>query len=297
MHFFSRFFVPSVLFFVSLFASFPFASNVASAMPLAARCEDLFQTILPLEQSLKASYMAREFSREPDESLNGQVTVRVPVTLESMRMAYARGLYPYGEVQGRDAWFSSPDRGVFDFDKMRIGKSDRAALRKLHEQIADGRLQVTRNQAFAEVVKGCAAQERKQRNAQTGELEDGHGTWMTPAYQKAAIDAFKAGEGYSSEVWRDGQLVAGVYGFLWNGVFHAESMFHTEKEVAKLAFEALIEDAKAMGYTWLDVQVAPPDSKSLSVKWGAYNITRAAFQQRQVEARQQMLRLKRQSEL
>lgn len=295
MLFFSRSVVSKFLSVVSFVAM-----SKAAAMPLSVRCEELFVELPSAEKSVSSAFVSREFARQPDESLGGQVTNLVPLTLETLRMGYARGLYPYGQTLGRDTWFTAPDRGVLDFDKMRIGKSYAADIRKLYARVEAGELKVTVNHDFAGVVRSAATQDRKLRNAQTGKLEEGDdvsGTWMTPDYQKAVIAAFKAGEAISVEVWREGQLVGGVYGLLWAGVLHAESMFHTEANVAKLAFEEFILTAKAMGYTWIDVQVAPPDSTSLTVKRGAFTIPRAEFIRRQVQARQQMLQLKRSYEM
>lgn len=271
---------------LAMFATFATLSSHAEV-----RCEDLFETLPPVEARLATSYIVREFSKSPDDTRNGKVTNRIPVTLQTLRMAYARGLYPYGLTGGLETYFSSPERGVLDFSDLHIGKSDRAILRKLNAAVERGELRVTIDQAFDRVVQSCADQVREQRNAETKEYDGTIGTWMTDAYKKAVGDAFKAGEAHSVEIWRGDQLVSGLYGLSMHGVFFAESTFHLphETDVGKLAFVTLIEQLQTRGYTWIDVQVAPVGSTSLTVKWGAHEVSRQEFSDRLVRARSQLL--------
>lgn len=212
------------------------------------------------------------------------VSDRVPVNMDTVVEGYSRGVFPYDMTPaGLGVWFNPPKRGILDFSELRIGQSDRKVLKRLEAAIERGELRVTFDQAFEQVIKACADMQRLRRNPTTGVL-DSQGTWISEPIIAAYTGLFKAGRAHSVEVWRGNELVAGLYGFSVNGVFSGESMFHTIPEVAKLSLVSMIDRLKSRGYTWMDVQIAPPDSTSLTVKWGAKEISRDEFRQRQIEA-------------
>jgi leucyl/phenylalanyl-tRNA--protein transferase len=91
------------------------------------------------------------------------------------------------------------------------------------------------------------------------------------------IDAYSElhalGFAHSVEVWRDGQLVGGLYGISLGGMFCGESMFSTESNTSKLALWHLIQRCQEWGMEWVDGQVENPHLVSL----GAELISREAY--------------------
>jgi len=264
-------------------------SSVPSAAPASSgeTCSALFQSSASSPANSLANSPAgfsAELSRPPYDAANGLVTDRVPITLETVSQAYPMGVFPYDmTAAGNGVWFNPPKRGVLDFSELRIGQSDRKVLKRLEAAIERGELRVTYDQAFERVIRSCADMQRLRRNPTTGAL-DSEGTWIFEPVIQAYTGLFKAGRAHSVEIWRGDELVAGSYGVSVNGVFSGESMFHTIPEVAKLTFIHMIDHLKSRGFTWMDVQVAPPDSTSLTVKWGAKEISRDEFRKRQTEA-------------
>lgn len=260
---------------------------IASSWPSGAlaasggTCQGLFQSV--------ESGFSIELSRPPYDAAKGLVTDRVPINVATVSEAYALGVFPYDMTPaGNGVWFNPPKRGVLDFAELKIGQSDRKVLRRLEAAIERGELRVTYDQAFDRVIRACADMQRLRRNPTTGIL-DSHGTWISEPIIAAYSGLFRAGRAHSVEIWRGDELVAGSYGVTVNGVFSGESMFHTIPEVAKLTFIRMIDHLKSRGFTWMDTQVAPADSTSLTVKWGAKEITREEFRQRQLDAASQNL--------
>jgi leucyl/phenylalanyl-tRNA---protein transferase len=242
-------------------------AQVASAS--GPSCEALFsETVVD---------MATELARTPDEAENGLVTDRLPITVETLTASYARGIFPYDvTAEGNGVWFTPPKRGILHLNEIKIGPSDRKILKKLEAAVERGELRVTFDTAFERVIEECAQQKRRRRDAHTGDLA-GEGTWITTEIIEAYTAMFKAGRAHSTEVWMGDELVAGSYGTAVAGVFSGESMFHKRPDVSKLAFVRTLEKLKSLGYEWVDTQIAPPDSTSLTVKWGAREITREEF--------------------
>lgn len=252
------------------------------ALASVSTCESIFTSTeesAGLHSSLLTVVVdiAAEFARTPDENENGLVTDRLPITVETLTEAYARGIFPWEvTASGNGVWFTPPKRGILVLDELRIGKSDTKLLKRLTEAEARGELRVTFDTAFERVIQACAAQSRLRRDAHTGQLA-AEGTWITPEIMTAYTAMFKAGRAHSIEIWKGDELVAGSYGTAVAGIFSGESMFHTMPDVAKLAFVRMLERLKSLGYQWVDTQVAPPDSTSLTVKWGAREITRDEY--------------------
>jgi leucyl/phenylalanyl-tRNA--protein transferase len=67
------------------------------------------------------------------------------------------------------------------------------------------------------------------------------------------------------EVWADGVLAGGLYGLAVGGLFAAESMFHRVRDASKVAVVGLVEHARRVGTTLIDVQMPSPHLASLGV--------------------------------
>lgn len=158
--------------------------------------------------------------------------------------AYSQGIFPWPHDRHL-LWFSPPQRGVLFFDQLHISQSFKKFLK--HNPF-----QLTKNQNFSLVIEEC---KNKPRPGQ-------HGTWITEDMQRAYIELHKSGWAHSIEVWENHKLVGGIYGIQIGKYFSAESMFFHATGASKFAFLQLVNDLKAQGITWLDIQMVTDVTKS-----------------------------------
>jgi len=152
----------------------------------------------------------------------------------------------------RIGWWSPDPRGVLPPSELRISRSLRQA---------SGRYQCTLDQAFDDVVAGCADRGRP----------DG---WITPDIARAYGLLHETGWAHSVEVWRDDTLVGGLYGVAIGGLFAGESMFFRARDASKVALVHLVEELSADGVErLLDVQWVTPHLASM----GAIEIPRQDY--------------------
>ena len=97
------------------------------------------------------------------------------------------------------------------------------------------------------------------------------GTWITTAMQRAFNRLHQLGHAHAVEVWRDKQLLGGIYGLALGKVFFGESMFSRETDASKIALIALCRQLEAWQFALLDCQVPNPHLQSL----GAVTLPRA----------------------
>lgn len=148
--------------------------------------------------------------------------------------AYRQGIFPWPYDETAMLWWSPDPRAVLPLEALHVSHRLARTLRRR-------RFRVTLNAAFPAVIDGCAAREE---------------TWITPAMRAAYVGLHGLGWAHSVEVWEpDGALAGGLYGVAVGGLFSAESMFHRVTDASKLAMVALVQHARRVGTTLLDVQV------------------------------------------
>ncbi|MDZ4658789.1 MAG: leucyl/phenylalanyl-tRNA--protein transferase [Bythopirellula sp.] len=193
--------------------------------------------------------MPPQFFPDPhNSSPEGIVAVGGNLNPETLLDAYRHGIFPWPQDEIEPLLWWSPDpRAVLPLDGF-------MASRRLLRRVRAGEFQVTSDQAFREVMSGCA----------TGLGREG-GTWITPAMIAGYTKLYELGHAHSVEVWQAGQLVGGVYGVAIGGLFAAESMFHRVRDASKVALFKLVEHLNSRGYQLLDVQQWTPHTGSLGV--------------------------------
>ena len=158
--------------------------------------------------------------------------------------AYSRGLFPMPVApEGRIGWWSPPERGVLEPDRLIVHRSLRQACRRFEVRV---------NTAFAEVVDGCADPDRS------------HG-WIDAQMRAAYVRFHTAGFAHSIEAWHDDELVGGLYGVAVGGLFAGESMFYRTRDASKVALVALAAGLRDGHPRLIDVQWATPHLRSLGV--------------------------------
>ncbi len=179
--------------------------------------------------------------------------------LQPMRLlqAYQRGIFPWFDDDQPPLWWTPDPRMVLFPEELHISKSLRKAIRNTTFVLGS-------DQAFAEVVKGCA-----------GARKGAQGTWITQEMLQAYLNLHELGFAHSVEVWDEGLLVGGLYGLAMGNMFFGESMFSRKSNASKIAFVHVVRSLAAAGFRLIDCQVANPHLESL----GARTISRKDFMQ------------------
>ena len=199
------------------------------------------------------------------EEPNGLLAVGGALDAEWLTMAYRRGIFPwFDNDRSPILWWCPDPRAVLFPDRIRITRS-------LAKRLRNGGFLVTMDQAFSDVIHGCA-DERSRRGDQAGS-----GTWITPGMVAAYTDLYEQGLAHSVEVWlaENGipRLVGGLYGVSLGRMFFGESMFSRVPDASKVALCHLGRQLVAWDFWLIDCQIANPHL----TRMGAVDIPRADF--------------------
>ncbi|MGE6792834.1 leucyl/phenylalanyl-tRNA--protein transferase [Pseudomonas guineae] len=189
--------------------------------------------------------------REP----NGLLAAGGDLRPERLIEAYRHGCFPWFQDDQPILWWSPDPRTVLLPNKLHISRSLAKVLRQ-------ARYRVTFDQAFADVIRACA-----------GPRSYAAETWITSPMQDAYLELHKRGVAHSVEVWRDNQLIGGLYGLAMGQLFFGESMFSHADNASKVGFATLVERLKHWGFALIDCQM--PTEHLLSL--GAETISRDEF--------------------
>jgi leucyl/phenylalanyl-tRNA--protein transferase len=142
-------------------------------------------------------------------------------------------------------WFGSRERTLIPLDdRFRYPTS-------LRRVINQDRFEVRINQAFEEVVHGCADRET---------------TWISDELKDIYFALHEAGWAHSFETWQGDQLAGAILGIVIRGAFIGESMFFRIPEGSKVAMVKLVEHLRAQDFSLFDVQMMNPHLE----RFGAY---------------------------
>lgn len=197
----------------------------------------------------------------PDVSLsdeNGLLAIGGDLTSERLTLAYNSGIFPWYEQDQPILWWSPDPRMVLFPDEFIARKS-------LIKRIEKGGFKITYDQAFDQVIDQCATVPR-----------DGQaGTWITIEMIEAYKKLHLLGIARSVEVWKNDELVGGLYGIdlPQKGIFCGESMFSKVSDASKIALYFLIQKLKESSYKMIDCQVYTDHLYTL----GAKEISRKEF--------------------
>lgn len=177
--------------------------------------------------------------------------------------AYSVGIFPMGEEESEEIYWFQPDpRALIPLD------SRFHVPRRLARTARSGRFQVTCNQAFRDVMLGCA---------------EGRPVWITERILRAYCRLHELGHAHSLEVWREERLAGGIYGVQIGGAFMGESMFHREKDASKVALVKLVERLRERRFSILEVQYLTPHLR----QFGAFEIPLETYLDRLAAVRRQ----------
>lgn len=171
---------------------------------------------------------------------------------------YRQGIFPMGNSRRSFfTWHDPPRRAVLPLDAFHLSRS-------LSRTLAQARFQVTFDQAFVQVMRDCAR----------WDAERSAGVWITEPVIEAYAALHQAGHAHSVEVWVDGQLVGGTYGIHLGAAFFAESKFHTQRDMSKVALASLVHHLHRQNFALLDVQYWTPHL----AQFGVTEVSRREYQ-------------------
>ena len=184
---------------------------------------------------------------------DGLVAITAELTVDRLLEAYPKGIFPWTE--NPVTWWSPDPRGILPLDRLHVS-------RRLEQTIQSGKFRFKINQAFAEVIRGCAepAPGREQ-------------SWIGPALIQAYTDLHKCGHAVSYEAWHGGQLAGGLYGVKMGHFFAGESMFHRVRDASSAALVYAARTLKEEGCQLFDLQMVTPHT----ARFGAVEVSRGEY--------------------
>ncbi len=160
------------------------------------------------------------------------------ITPEVLLNAYAAGIFPMAESADDNSlfWIDPELRGVLPLDRFHVP-------RRLKRTIRSSKFEIRIDTSFERVVSGCADSTTLRPS-----------TWISRRIRELYQQLFEMDRCHTVEVWRDDQLVGGLYGISLGGAFFGESMFSRVTDASKVALVHLVARLRAGGYTLLDTQ-------------------------------------------
>ncbi|HVT35510.1 MAG TPA: leucyl/phenylalanyl-tRNA--protein transferase [Nevskiaceae bacterium] len=189
---------------------------------------------------------------------NGLLAIGGDLSLPRLLRAYSQGIFPWFNPDEPILWWCPNPRAV-------LAPGEVHASHSLRKRVRKGGYAITFDRAFAEVLDACSAARAKSR-----------GTWLGVDMKCAYYDLHRSGHCHSVEVWREGQLIGGLYGVSLGKAFFGESMFSRATDGSKLAFYHLCRQLDAWKFELVDCQISSAHLATL----GARDIPREDFLKR-----------------
>ena len=187
---------------------------------------------------------------------DGIVAVGGDLSPERLILAYRQGIFPWFNEEEPIVWWSPDPRFVLFPEKLHVPKS---MNRVLNQKV----FRVTYNEDFEGVITHCKKTPRKGQQ----------GTWITEEMKAAYIQLHQLGHAKSVEVWKEDELVGGMYGVDLGGIFCGESMFSKVSNASKVALITFMQKFEKEGGRLFDCQVHSDHLVTL----GAEEIPREEF--------------------
>ncbi len=187
---------------------------------------------------------------------DGLVAIGGDLSPERLMLAYKSGIFPWYNDDEPIMWYSPDPRFVLLPDKLYISRSMRSVLKKKE-------FTITINKDFVSVIDHCKQMQRVGQD----------GTWINNEMRDAYVKMHELGHAKSVEVWKDGELVGGMYGIEIGNVYCGESMFSTVSNASKAGLILFIQKFKEEGGQLYDCQAYTDHMASM----GAELIPREAF--------------------
>ncbi len=163
----------------------------------------------------------------------------------NMIRLYARGAFPMADdITGEINWYLPEIRTIIPLNSYNFPRSLRKTMEKFD-------FEVRYDYDFLSVVNACAEREK---------------TWISNDLIEAYLRLKSLRHVHTVEIWKDNELIGGLYGITFKGAFFGESMFSRVSQASKIALIKLIEHLNERGFTLLDVQYMTPHLKMFGAK-------------------------------
>lgn len=198
------------------------------------------------------------FPHPSEADQGGLLAVGGDLSPERIVQAYSLGIFPWYNEGEPILWWSPDPRMVLYPNEFKVSKS-------LRKTIKNGGFTINFNQDFLAVIRHCSTVRR----------EGQKGTWISPEMISAYHKLHQLGSAVSVEVWKDNQMVGGVYGIDLpdKRMFCGESMFSLMPDASKVGFYHLVQSLKQKEYQLIDCQIYTRHLESL----GAKEVSRDVF--------------------
>ena len=173
--------------------------------------------------------------------------------------AYREGIFPMAESADDEgfAFYKPHMRGLIPIQGLHIPA-------RLLKTVRRKKYRVTMDEAFREILDGCAASVGKRDK-----------TWINRPIRDIFLQLHREGHAHSIECWtQDGKLAGGLYGLSIGGVFCGESMVSFEKDASKVALVYLCAALWKAGFGILDTQFINPHL----LQFGAYEMPQEHYE-------------------
>ena len=157
---------------------------------------------------------------------------------DTLLRLYHHGMFPMADsAHDPNLFIVDPElRGILPLEDFHVPRS-------LRKRVRSDIYEISVDQAFPNVIKGCAQPQPGREN-----------TWINPTIYRLYNELHRRGHAHSVEVWHESELVGGLYGVSLGRAFFGESMFSTATDASKVALVHLVARLKVGGYTLLDTQ-------------------------------------------
>lgn len=188
---------------------------------------------------------------------NGLLGFSDELSLEALKDAYKRGIFPWSSEDEPILWWTPAPRAVLFTNQIKVSRS-------LSKTIRNKGYELSFNQNFNQVLQLCATLPRAGQD----------GTWLRKDLIQALKKLHLEGVAHSVEITEKGKLIGGLYGLIIGKVFYGESMFSLKPDASKMALVGLATHLKELGFRIIDCQIATNHLNSL----GAVEISREMFE-------------------
>lgn len=152
-------------------------------------------------------------------------------------------------------WYSPDPRAIIPIDTYKPPKSLRAVINK-------NLFEIRIDHDFRAVMEACSQPRR-----------DSEDTWISDEIIDAYTSLHQMGFAHSVEAYLDDRLVGGLYGVSIGAAFFGESMFYTEPNASKVAFNYLMELLRKQKFELLDTQFINDNVR----RFGAIEISKGEY--------------------
>ncbi len=170
--------------------------------------------------------------------LDGLVAVGGDMSIERLLLAYNSGIYYWHYPLKHIKWWSPDPRIVLMIDSFELSEN---RLDKLQDELT-----VSINNNFEKVLRLCQ---------QVYNIQDSMSNeWLSERAVRSFLELHKKGFAHSVEIWKEDQLVGGLFGVAIGKLFFGEYLVSSVENADELALLYLVGKLKEKEFELLDMQ-------------------------------------------